>query len=103
MKTLAEPALRAFRTGEVRIGPERWGATYAHWMEHIRDWNISRQLWWGHRIPVFNCTTCKHQWADRQDPTRCPRCGGAATPATHRLGTCVSAAATPVAYLGQCP
>ncbi|MGH7530109.1 MAG: valine--tRNA ligase [Gemmatimonadales bacterium] len=76
MKPLAEPVLAAFRRGEYRIVPERWRATYEHWMEHIRDWNISRQLWWGHRIPVFTCTPCKHQWADREDPARCPKCGG---------------------------
>src|SRR5437879_4423382 len=76
MRPLAEPALAAYRSGEIRLVPERWGATYEHWMENIRDWNISRQLWWGHRIPVFHCTACKHQWADREDPARCPKCGG---------------------------
>ncbi len=76
MKPLAEPVLAAYRRGEFRIVPERWRATFEHWMENIRDWNISRQLWWGHRIPVFTCTKCKHQWADRQDPTACPKCGG---------------------------
>jgi valyl-tRNA synthetase len=76
MKPLAEPVLAAYRRGEFKIVPERWRATFEHWMENIRDWNISRQLWWGHRIPVFTCTTCKHQWADRQDPTSCPKCGG---------------------------
>jgi valyl-tRNA synthetase len=77
MKPLAEPALQAYRAGEVRIVPERWNATYEHWMENIRDWNISRQLWWGHRIPVFTCRACAHVWAAREDPTRCPQCGGA--------------------------
>jgi valyl-tRNA synthetase len=76
MKPLAEPVLALYKKGEYKIIPERWRATYEHWMEGIRDWNISRQLWWGHRIPVFTCTKCKHQWADRVDPTACPKCGG---------------------------
>src|SRR5438876_4309413 len=74
MKPLAEPVLAAFRKGEYQIVPERWRATYEHWMEHIRDWNISRPLWWGHRIPVFTCAN-GHQWADREDPQTCPKCG----------------------------
>jgi len=77
MKPLAEPALQAYRTGDVRIVPERWNATYENWMENIRDWNISRQLWWGHRIPVFTCAKCAHVWAAREDPKACPKCGGA--------------------------
>src|SRR5213594_683731 len=78
MKPLAVPALEAYRSGAIRLVPERWGATYEHWMENIRDWNISRQLWWGHRIPVFTCTQCapRRQWADREDPKTCPTCGG---------------------------
>ncbi|HEU5262009.1 MAG TPA: valine--tRNA ligase [Gemmatimonadales bacterium] len=76
MKPLAEPVLAAYRDAKFQIVPERWRATFENWMENIRDWNISRQLWWGHRIPVFTCTACRHQWADRQDPTRCPKCGG---------------------------
>ncbi|MBI1967215.1 MAG: valine--tRNA ligase [Gemmatimonadetes bacterium] len=76
MRPLAEPALAAYRQGDLRFVPERWGATYEHWMENIRDWNISRQLWWGHRIPVFTCAKCNHQWADRTDPSQCPECGG---------------------------
>jgi valyl-tRNA synthetase len=80
MKSLAEPVLAAYRRGEFRIVPERWRATFEHWMENIRDWNISRQLWWGHRIPVFTCTKCQHQWADREDPTECPECDGGGGP-----------------------
>jgi valyl-tRNA synthetase len=76
MKPLAEPVLAAYHAGEITIVPERWNATFLNWMENIRDWNISRQLWWGHRIPVFTCTQCKHQWADREDRTTCPKCGG---------------------------
>jgi valyl-tRNA synthetase len=76
MKTLAEPVLAAYRRGEFRIIPERWRATFENWMAGIRDWNISRQLWWGHRIPVFTCQRCRHQWADRLDPAACPKCGG---------------------------
>src|SRR5438093_1516950 len=71
MRPLAEPALAAYRSGEIRLVPKRWGATYEHWMENIRDWNISLQLWWGHRISVLCFMTCRHQWADREDPTRC--------------------------------
>src|SRR5690242_15056113 len=76
MRPLAEPVLKAWRREEFQIIPERHRATFQHWMENIRDWNISRQLWWGHRIPVFTCTMCHHQWADRTDPARCPKCGG---------------------------
>src|SRR6267143_5049329 len=59
MQPLAEPVLAEYRRGAFRMIPERWRATFENWMEHIRDWNISRQLWWGHRIPLFTCTKCK--------------------------------------------
>ncbi len=74
MKPLAEPAIRAVRDGEVRFIPERWGKVYLEWMDNIRDWCISRQIWWGHRIPVFYCDRCGHTWADRGQPEHCPKC-----------------------------
>src|SRR5438132_3278976 len=76
MKPLAEPVLAAYRDARFAIIPERWHATFEHWMENIRDWNISRQLWWGHRIPVFTCKQCEHQWAAREYTKKCPRCSG---------------------------
>src|SRR5689334_14272849 len=100
MKPLAEPALEAYRSGEIRLVPERWGATYQNWMENIRDWNISRQLWWGHRIPVFTCTACEHRWADREDPTTCPKCGGPVEQDPDVLDTWFSSWLWPFATLG---
>ncbi|HEX6910280.1 MAG TPA: valine--tRNA ligase [Longimicrobium sp.] len=78
MKPLAQPALAAYRDGRVRLHPERYGKTYEHWMENIRDWCISRQLWWGHRIPVWYCRAegCGETIVAREDPTSCPGCGG---------------------------
>ena len=75
MKPLAEPALRASKDGTVSFTPEHWQRVYEHWMENIRDWCISRQLWWGHRIPVWYCG-CGEQIVVREDPTECPACGG---------------------------
>jgi len=74
MKPLAEPAIEAVRSGELRLHPERWVGVYSHWMENIRDWCISRQLWWGHRIPVWYCDDCGHEMCLRQDPSQCARC-----------------------------
>src|SRR3989454_341593 len=100
IKPLAEPALAGYQRGEYRIVPERWKATYENWMAGIRDWNISRQLWWGHRIPVFTCTTCSHQWADRTDPTECPTCGGPVTQDPDVLDTWFSSWLWPFATFG---
>ncbi len=74
MKPLAEPALEASRSGRVTFTPERWTKVYEDWMENIRDWCISRQLWWGHRIPVWYCTECHETIVRRHDPHVCPVC-----------------------------
>jgi valyl-tRNA synthetase len=100
MKPLADPVLTAYREARFRIVPERWRATFEHWMENIRDWNISRQLWWGHRIPVFTCTKCQHQWADRRDPKTCPQCGGPVVQDPDVLDTWFSSWLWPFATLG---
>jgi len=75
MKTLAEPALEAVRDGRVKFHPGKWTNVYCHWMENIRDWCISRQLWWGHRIPVYYCDECGEIMVARTAPTECTKCG----------------------------
>ena len=75
MKPLAEKALSAWRAGEIRFYPRRWENTYSSWLENIRDWCISRQLWWGHRIPVWYCQDCGEMIVSRTDVTVCPKCG----------------------------
>jgi len=75
MKPLAEPALSASRDGTINFTPPHWKRVYEHWMENIQDWCISRQLWWGHRIPVWYCD-CGEEIVAREDPTECPKCGG---------------------------
>ena len=74
IKPLAEKALAAVKEGRTRIVPERFEKVYFNWMENIRDWCISRQLWWGHRIPVWYCEDCGHQTVSREDPTECEKC-----------------------------
>jgi valyl-tRNA synthetase len=74
MQPLAEPAIAAVRNGQLRLYPERWVGVYLHWMENIRDWCISRQLWWGHRIPVWYCDACGEHTVARADPTQCAHC-----------------------------
>ncbi|MBE3598266.1 MAG: valine--tRNA ligase [Limnochordaceae bacterium] len=77
MKPLAEPAIAAVRQKRVRLLPERFESHFFHWMENVRDWCISRQLWWGHRIPVWYCQECGEVTASVEDVERCPRCGSA--------------------------
>jgi valyl-tRNA synthetase len=78
IQPLAEAALEAVRDGRVRIIPERFTKVYNNWLENIEDWCISRQLWWGHRIPVWYCQDCSEIVVAREDPSRCPRCGNEA-------------------------
>ena len=74
MKDLALPAIKAVKEGETSFVPERWSKVYFEWMYHIRDWCISRQLWWGHRIPVWYCQDCPEFIVEMDDPQECPKC-----------------------------
>jgi valyl-tRNA synthetase len=103
MAPLAEPALAAVRTGRVRLLPEKWVGVYEHWMSNIRDWNISRQLWWGHRVPVWYCATCpgpQNVIVAREDPASCPHCGGPVTQDEDVLDTWFSSWLWPISTLG---
>jgi valyl-tRNA synthetase len=100
MAPLAAPALEAVRSGAVRILPERWVAVYNNWLENIRDWNISRQLWWGHRIPVWYCDACGWQAALREDPAACPACAAPARQDEDVLDTWFSSWLWPLSTLG---
>jgi len=75
MNPLAVQALDAWKDGKVTFFPKKWENTYAHWLNNIRDWCISRQLWWGHRIPVWYCNSCKKMTVSRTDPDTCVHCG----------------------------
>ncbi|HEV1992805.1 MAG TPA: valine--tRNA ligase, partial [Candidatus Acidoferrum sp.] len=77
MKELAEPAISAVESGEVEIIPANWREVYFNWMRNIRDWCISRQLWWGHRIPAWHCADCKGITVSRETPAKCVKCGSA--------------------------
>ena len=74
MEPLAKEALRVVNEGETRFVPDRFAKTYTNWMENIHDWCISRQLWWGHQIPVWYCADCGHMTVSREDPTQCEKC-----------------------------
>ena len=99
MKPLAERVMQGYAAGEFHIVPERWNATFENWMNNIRDWNISRQLWWGHRIPVFTCAN-GHVWADREDPEKCPKCGAGVAQDPDVLDTWFSSWLWPFATFG---
>ncbi len=101
IEPLAGPALEAVRKEKTRIVPPNWIRTYEEWMTNIRDWCISRQIWWGHRIPAWTCKACGHLVVSRQDPERCPKCGsGELEQETDVLDTWFSSALWPFSTLG---
>jgi len=102
MQPLAGPALAAFRSGDLRFHPERFGATYEHWMTNVRDWCISRQLWWGHRIPVWYCKNpaCERISVSREELDSCPACGGKVEQDPDVLDTWFSSWLWPFSALG---
>ncbi|MCR4713429.1 MAG: valine--tRNA ligase [Treponemataceae bacterium] len=75
MKPLADKALAAWKNGEIQFFPQKWENTYEQWLVNIRDWCVSRQIWWGHRIPVWYCQKCGEVIVSREDPKKCPKCG----------------------------
>ena len=100
MKPLAEPAIEVARNGQLQFVPDRFRKTYLNWMENIRDWCISRQLWWGHRIPAFYCDTCGEMFVSREDLTTCPKCGAPLRQDEDVLDTWFSSALWPFSTLG---
>ena len=100
MEPLAKPALEAVRDGTIRILPERWEAVYINWLENIRDWNISRQLWWGHRVPVWYCDKCDCEIVSRTDVAACAECGGDVRQDDDVLDTWFSSWLFPISTLG---
>src|SRR6266567_5571033 len=100
VKPLARKAVSAVRTGTIRIIPESWTKTYYHWMDHIRPWCISRQLWWGHRIPAWYCERDGSVHVSREDATACPTCGGPVRQDTDVLDTWFSSGLWPFSTLG---
>jgi valyl-tRNA synthetase len=100
MAPLAEPALKAYREGRLRFHPERFGNTYEHWMTNVRDWCISRQLWWGHRIPVWYCQECGEVLVAREEPAECRACGRAVEQDPDVLDTWFSSWLWPFSTLG---
>ena len=101
MEEMAKPAIEAVKNGDLTFVPERFDKTYLHWLENIRDWCISRQLWWGHRIPAYYCDDCGEIVVDREMPKVCPKCGGIHfTQDPDTLDTWFSSALWPFSTLG---
>ena len=101
MEPLAKPAIDCVKNGEVKFVPERFDKTYYHWMENIKDWCISRQLWWGHRIPAWYCDDCGEVVVSKETPTVCPKCGcNHLTQDPDTLDTWFSSALWPFSTLG---
>ena len=100
MDELARPAIEAVKRGDVRFHPERWGRVYLDWMANIRPWCVSRQLWWGHRLPVYYCDECDETYVSAAPPERCGACGGPVRQDEDVLDTWFSSALWPFATLG---
>ena len=101
MEELAKPAINAVKTGELKFVPERFDKIYLHWLENIRDWCISRQIWWGHRIPAYYCDECGEMVVARENPGVCPKCGCShMTQDEDTLDTWFSSALWPFSTLG---
>ena len=101
MKELAGPAINAVEEGRIRFIPSRWTGVYLNWMKNINDWCISRQIWWGHRVPVWYCADCKHENAGRSAPDKCKKCGSSDLKQDEDvLDTWFSSALWPFAGLG---
>ena len=100
MSELAKPAIKAVRDKDIKFIPKRFEKNYLHWMENLRDWCVSRQLWWGHRIPVFYCDTCGKETCSRDDIKTCPSCGASVRQDEDVLDTWFSSALWPFSTLG---
>ena len=100
MKPLAEPAIEAVEKDDIRFVPERFSKNYFNWMNNILDWCISRQLWWGHRIPAFYCEECGEMTVSKEDITVCPKCSGKVHQDSDVLDTWFSSALWPFSTLG---
>lgn len=100
MKPLAEPAIEAVKRGDTKFVPDRFSKLYMNWMEGVYDWCISRQLWWGHRIPAFYCDKCGEMTVSKEDITVCPKCGGHVHQEEDVLDTWFSSALWPFSTLG---